>query len=293
MMMISFGLQVGQLDNKVRDRLLSLLEPAAKLQQQMAQTSYHWHQRWLIASQGAERLAQLERQVVSLELQQQSVQQLQKENDLLREALRQRPSPTTITAQFYGSKESWFINAGLQEGIQVGDVVLHEGVLIGVVENSYDHYSQVATVVEQDWRLPVKIQNYSDVVSSRLDEQSAQNQVVINEQAIINDQEQASDASKEAAINTTRTPISNAVSTEPIGLWQTARGFTEVTQVPQTFRLATGAAILTLGTEVVPPHLPVGKVQSWHPHPDGATWQITVELYWPLSRIHTVEVRHR
>lgn len=268
-MIFSFGLQIGQMDARVRSLMLQSLEPAVSLEKYIASTYQNWHLRWQIATQGADRLAQLEKINAQYKKQDELLAQLEKENNLLRTALGQRTNSEQIILQFYGHGGSWFVNGGSEEEVQVGDLVLHQGVLIGILQKVYPHYSQVRTVLDQDWRIPVKVEAADGDSDTKIEMSN-------------------SEATAEALANNKLKE-----SQEALGLWQTSKGFAQVIQIPQTAYLATGSAILTRGGPALPADLVLATVDSWQSHPDGATWLITADTFVNLSEINLVEVQAR
>lgn len=288
LIIVSVGIQIGQLDAPVRSQLLRILEPAMVWQQSQAKWQERWQHRWRIATQGADRLAQLEQENITLQLQLQQNDEFMKENDLLRQALGQRQRPSAKYLRLYGSAGSWFVNGGADEGFQTGDIILHEGALIGMLGEVYPHFSKVQTIWQTDWRLPVLVT--VDAVDA-VDPNAIDRAVTeVNTGADVQADPVASDS---ATLGDDAQDTSLTSNSQVLGLWQSIRGYGEVLQVPQSAKLATGSAIVTRGNADVPPNLPLATVRRWQTHNDGATWEIIAEPYWNLADIVLVEVQPR
>jgi cell shape-determining protein MreC len=111
------------------------------------------------------------RQFMGLIPRTQSVQDLETENAALRAELENYSSlkeavlhftPDLLTAVLYSAypwnaKHSIVIGAGSDEGVGVGMAVEENGVLLGVVVQSFAHTSEVRTVFDKNFEMPVKI----------------------------------------------------------------------------------------------------------------------------------------
>lgn len=153
----SVFLQQGQLDSVVRDSILRLQAPAWELTGVAQENANRLNSGFQLLRLGGGRLAVLEAEVTGEKIDQTRLAELERENQLLRQELGRVQGSEIQIYRFYGNGSEWFIDGGSQQGVQVGQHVQREGALIGVVEETYGHFSRVKTLFDKEWRVPVQI----------------------------------------------------------------------------------------------------------------------------------------
>lgn len=156
--LLLFGVQQGELDAPVREGMAQVLQPAMLWAQQGRQLNQRFRAVRTLWQMGSQRLLESEQALAQCQLSVDEQQLLEKENALLRAALGQseRPSQGTVF-QFYGSGDVWFVNGGEKEGVTNGDIVMWDGSLVGVISEALPHHSQVRTLLDQSWQIPVQV----------------------------------------------------------------------------------------------------------------------------------------
>jgi len=155
--LFSVFLDHGQLDAVVRDTMFGVQKPAWELSGSAQQAARKMHSGILLVRWGGTRLAQLEAEVTGEKIDATRLAELERENQLLRLELGRVQGTEVKVYRFYGNGSEWFIDGGSRQGVQVGQHVQREGALVGVVEETYSHFSRVKTLFDKEWRLPVQI----------------------------------------------------------------------------------------------------------------------------------------
>lgn len=155
--LFSVFLEQGQLDATIRDSVLRIQEPAAGVTQELQRSQRNMLNSLQILRFGGTRLAQQELALSELQVQQERLQQLEQENRMLRQELGRVQERDISVYRFYGNGSEWFIDGGEVHGVRVGQSVQREGALVGVVSETYPHFSRVKTLFDKEWRVPVQI----------------------------------------------------------------------------------------------------------------------------------------
>lgn len=106
-----------------------------------------------------ERIDELEKQVGSLQNQLSDYKNLQKQNELYKDALglkEEHPNYTFVEASVTSRDAadifgSYTINKGTASGIKVGDAIVYGNYIIGIIDKAYPTYSIVKTILDPDF----------------------------------------------------------------------------------------------------------------------------------------------
>jgi cell shape-determining protein MreC len=151
------GLQVGGFDSLVRESMYQVMKPGLNSMQGFRQLEKRGKAAWLLVTKGSYRLGQAESLLSACLLRDDQSVLLQQENRLLREALGRKENRTNQVVRLFGSDTHWFIDAGSSETVNVGDVVLWQGSLVGRVTETNQRYSRVQTLLDREWKIPVEV----------------------------------------------------------------------------------------------------------------------------------------
>lgn len=114
---------------------------------------------------GTQRLAAAEHELALQRVSKEQIQELEKENRLLRRELG-RKQPSQVTLRFFGGGKEWFVDGGCRQGIEKGAPVLFEGSLVGKILEASPYFSVVQTVIDPNFRLPVHIGSAAGLLES-------------------------------------------------------------------------------------------------------------------------------
>lgn len=106
---------------------------------------------------GGALLAKLESDLSKMTLENDSLELLKRENALLRQELGDRTRQDTSFFALSGWREQWFIDGGCRDGVVQNAPVLFEGSLIGQIVEVKETSSQISTLLDSSWRVPVSI----------------------------------------------------------------------------------------------------------------------------------------
>lgn len=155
--MLFLGLQIGGLDAPIRSGIYQVMTPAINGLQGFSQVEKRGKVAWLLVTAGTRRLAEAEAQLSACQLRSDQSLLLEQENRLLREALGKKEQLESQVVRLFGSDTHWFIDAGSREEVSNGDIVFWQGSLVGRVTEVNDRYSRVQTLLDREWKIPVKV----------------------------------------------------------------------------------------------------------------------------------------
>jgi cell shape-determining protein MreC len=153
----SVFLQQGKLDATIRDTVLLVQQPARTIAQEADVFRTELSRSWQVLRFGGSRLAQVEQELSVLQAQHERLAQLERENQLLRQELGRVQGKDINVYRFFGNGSEWFIDGGEIHGVKPGQSVQREGALVGVVSETYPHFSRVKTLFDKEWRVPVQV----------------------------------------------------------------------------------------------------------------------------------------
>ncbi len=133
-----------------------VLQPGLAAARTSRESFQAWKNMAAFVRQGGERLAAAEKELATNRIQGSHLVDLEKENLLLRAELG-RQNDEQAVFRFYGGGGEWFIDGGCQHGIHSETPVYFQGSLVGQVTHSEPGFSEVRTILGQDFRQPVKI----------------------------------------------------------------------------------------------------------------------------------------
>ncbi len=135
-----------------------------------------------------ERIEELENQVGALQEQLADYENLQKQNELYKEALElkeENPDYTFVEAKAVSRDAadifgSYTINKGTSSGISEGDAVLYGSYLVGIIYRAYPTYSVVKTILDPDFSVSAY-----DIVSGEISYVTGRAELATNGQCIL------------------------------------------------------------------------------------------------------------
>jgi len=151
------GIQVGGFDRVIREGMYQVMSPALSAMQLFRQLEKRGQSAWQLVTTGSYRLGQAESLLSACQLREDRSVLLEQENRLLREALGRKENSKNQVVRLFGSDTHWFIDAGSRDAIIVGDTVLWQGSLVGRVTETNQRYSRVQTLLDREWKIPVKV----------------------------------------------------------------------------------------------------------------------------------------
>lgn len=148
--------QQGGLALPLREGIFWTLKPGLRAARMLADTSGAISSGVQFWWTGTQRLAAAEHELAQQRIAGEKVQELEKENKLLRQELGRKRSDHAVL-RFFGGGTQWFVDGGCRQGVERGAPVLFEESLVGRILEVNTNFSVVESIIDPNFRLPVAI----------------------------------------------------------------------------------------------------------------------------------------